>query len=140
MENPYQPPALVTPDVTGRKQHSRENLRKMAFCQKGVAACLVLYVVGTFVPLLLPAELFEFLLLAVITDVLVGSVFVFLLSTQVYGTGLGMLMGCLTLVPGFGLFILVLTNGKATAVLRRNGVKVGLWGANLSQCFDDRTG
>ena len=62
-----------------------------------------------------------------------GAVFVFLLSIKIYGTGLGIVLGILSLVPLVGLVVLLIVNGKATGVLKQNGIKVGLLGANLSQ-------
>jgi len=63
---------------------------------------------------------------------IVGAVCVFLLAIKVYGTGLGILLGILSLVPCVGLVILLIVNGKATGVLKQNGIKVGFLGANLS--------
>ena len=64
---------------------------------------------------------------------LIGLVLVFLLATKVYGTALGVLLGILTLVPCVGLIVLLIVNGKATSVLRQNGHRVGLLGADLSK-------
>lgn len=64
---------------------------------------------------------------------LAGTVFVFLLAIKVYSTGVGVLLGILTLVPCIGLIVLLIVNGKATGILKQNGIKVGLLGANLSQ-------
>jgi hypothetical protein len=58
---------------------------------------------------------------------------VFLLAIKVYSTGVGVLLGILTLVPCIGLIVLLIVNGKATGILKQNGIKVGLLGANLSQ-------
>ena len=35
--------------------------------------------------------------------------------------------------PYIGLIVLLVVNGKATGILKQNGIKVGLLGANLSQ-------
>jgi len=43
------------------------------------------------------------------------------------------LLGILTLIPCIGLIVLLVVNGKATGILKQNGIKVGLLGANLSQ-------
>jgi hypothetical protein len=80
-----------------------------------------------------PAELGFIIGLGVLVVGLVGTVFVFLLAIKVYNTGVGVLLGILTLVPCIGLFVLLVVNGKATGVLKQNGIKVGLLGANLSQ-------
>lgn len=47
--------------------------------------------------------------------------------------GLGIVLGILTLIPCIGLIVLLVINGKATGVLRENGIGVGLLGANLSK-------
>lgn len=58
---------------------------------------------------------------------------VFLLAVKLYGTALGIVLGILSLIPLIGLLVLLGVNGKATSVLRANGVKVGLLGARLSE-------
>ena len=67
---------------------------------------------------------------------LVAMVFAFALSLKVYSTTTGILLAMLTLVPCLGLFVLLVVNGRATAVLRQNGHKVGLLGAHLSEFKD----
>ena len=64
---------------------------------------------------------------------IVGTVFVFRLAIRVYSTGVGILLGVLTLIPCISLIVLLVVNGKATAILKQNGIKVGLLGANLSE-------
>jgi hypothetical protein len=68
-------------------------------------------------------------LLAMITS----AVFVFRLAMVVHNRGTGIVMGILTLVPLLGLIILLMVNGKATALLRRHGIRVGLMGADPRQ-------
>ena len=60
-------------------------------------------------------------------------VFVFLLAIKVYSPVVGILFAILTLVPCVGLLMLLLINGKATRILKQNGIRVGLMGANLSE-------
>ncbi|MDB4730325.1 hypothetical protein OAF38_00940 [bacterium] len=63
----------------------------------------------------------------------IGSLFyTVMLATQVYSTGVAILMGILTLLPCFGLLVLLIINGKATSILRANNIKVGLLGADMS--------
>lgn len=52
-----------------------------------------------------------------------------MLATRVYGTGAGIVLGVLTLIPCLGLVILLLVNRKATDVLKQHGIGVGLLGA-----------
>jgi hypothetical protein len=61
-----------------------------------------------------------------------ATVFVFLLAVKVYSTGTGVALGILTLLPCIGLIVLLIINSKATGILQRNGVRVGLLGANMS--------
>lgn len=98
--------------------------------QKGVLICIILYLAAIGSQFLLPEHWIAFLPPMVLADILIGTIFVFLLSTRVYGLGVGSVLGLLTLVPYLGLFVLVLINGKANAVLRGNGVRVGLFGAS----------
>ena len=51
---------------------------------------------------------------------------------KTYGSGLGILLGVLCLLPLVGLLVLLAVNGKATRVLKQNGIRVGLLGADLS--------
>ena len=62
----------------------------------------------------------------------VSAVFIFLLAMKVYGVGLGIVLGLLCFLPLINLLVLLMINGKATTVLKQNGIQVGLLGANTS--------
>jgi hypothetical protein len=62
-----------------------------------------------------------------------AAVFVFMLALSLYSTGAGIVLGILTLIPVVGLIVLLVINGKATNVLRRHGIRVGLMGADPGQ-------
>jgi hypothetical protein len=62
-----------------------------------------------------------------------AAVFIFMLAITLYNTAWGIMLGIWTLWPGFGLLALLIVNGKATKVLRRYGIKVGLLGADPSK-------
>jgi hypothetical protein len=64
---------------------------------------------------------------------IVSAVFVFQLAIAIYGTGIGVTLGILTLIPYLGLIPLLMVNGKATGILRAGGIHVGLMGANRDQ-------
>ena len=131
-ENPYQAPPLEPP-VVGVLSGTREDLRSVAVYQKGIMVCILIYllsILGQFSGAAIAGD--HPLALAVLGVGLTGLVFVFLLSTKVYGTGVGILLAILTLVPLLGLIVLLSINGKATAILKQNGHHVGLLGANLS--------
>ncbi len=141
MENPYQPPAYQSSFETQEGIAQVEKLRKVAFCQKGVLICLLVYLLLVLASYLLSEWVVEYpnsyppqwpTWLALI-DALAGAVLAFRLSLLVYGRITGIVMGLLTLIPCLGLFVLLYTNGVATVLLRRHGIRVGLLGANLSK-------
>lgn len=130
-DNPYQSPQAEVKAV-GVRSGLREDVRSVAVYQKGILVCILIYLVAVFLQLAVPPEVRIILALGVLCVGLVATVFVFLLATKVYSTGLGILLGLLTLVPCLGLLVLLIINAKATGILRQNGLKVGLLGANLS--------
>jgi hypothetical protein len=130
-ENPFEPPRDTSPAV-GVLSGQREDLRTIARFQKGILVCILIYLIAVIAQFALPPELRIFMAVGVMVFALAGAVFVFLLAIKVYGVGLGILLGVLSMAPCLGLIVLFLVNGKATNVLRQNGIKVGLMGANIS--------
>lgn len=128
--NPYEPP--ITPPGPGVPTTNRNDLRTIATYQKGVLVCILIYIIAIVAQIFVPAEARWFFGVGVLVLGLVGTVFVFLLATQAYGTGVGILLGILTLVPCIGLIVLLVVNGKATSILKQNGIRVGLLGANTA--------
>jgi len=131
-ENPYEPPAGDLP-MLGPRQTRRETLRKVALYQKGIVACILVYVTVLLSQAVIPERMTHLLIGVALCDIVVGTTFVFLLSARVYTSAVGVWMGLLTLVPCLGLGILAITDRRATVILRQNGVKVGLFGANLRE-------
>ena len=131
-ENPYQSPSVPS-HVVGVKSGNREDLRSVAKYQKGILVCILIQLIAVICQFGVPVELRPIIGLCVLVVGLVGTVFVFLLATKVYSTGAGVLLAILTCIPCIGLIVLLVVNGKATGILKQNGVKVGLLGANLSQ-------
>ena len=132
-QNPYESPS-TEPQVVGVKSGSREDLRSVAKYQKGILVCILIYLIAMICQFAVPADVLRTIIgLGILVIGLVGTVFVFLLAIKVYSTGVGVLLGVLTLVPCIGLIVLLVVNGKATGILKQNGIKVGLLGANLSQ-------
>lgn len=127
-ENPYAAPAFV-PEAIGILSGSSEDLRKVAKYQKGIIACIAIYLVGFFGQFVSPPELLVFAWLIIIAAGFAGAVFVFLLAIKVFGIGLGILFGALCFFPCLGIFVLLGVNSKATHILKENGIKVGLFGA-----------
>jgi hypothetical protein len=131
-ENPYQSP-LADCQVVGVKSGKHEDVRAIAVYQKGILICILIYLLGVIGQFGVPPEIRLIFGLVPMVAGLVGLVIVFLLSTKVYSTAVGILLAILTLVPLLGLLVLLMVNGKATTILRQNGHKVGLLGARLSE-------
>ena len=100
----------------------------VASYQRGIIVCILIYCILVAVQFGIPPEFRALLAFVLLPLGLAGTVFVFLLSTKVYGTGVGVLLGILTLIPCIGLIVLLTINGKATAILRQNDIRVGLMG------------
>lgn len=114
-----------------------EYLRQVARAQKGIIFCIL----GQFalIPLnialqsmqpdsaLVPALVLGLVYLAV---AITATVFMFMLALKVFSTGVGVVLGILTLIPCIGLIVLLVINQKATSILTNAGVRVGLLGAN----------
>jgi hypothetical protein len=130
-ENPYQAPQ-ATSTAVGVLSGTRDDLRSVAKCQKGILVCILIYLVAVFGQFALPPEIRPLVGFSVLIVGLVGAVFVFMLAIKVYGTGIGIVLGVLSLVPLIGLIVLLVVNGKATGILKQNGIKVGLLGADTS--------
>lgn len=130
--NPYQPPAPEV-RVFGVNSGRREDLRSVAIFQKAINVCILIYLIAVFSQFAIPWELRPILLVTVAAVILTGAVFVVLLALKVYPTAMGILLSILALVPLLGLLSLAIVNGKATQILRRNGIRVGLLGARMSQ-------
>jgi hypothetical protein len=117
------------------KQFRRSELRSIAMYQRGIMACILLYICTVVIAMALPGQMPLLRLAVVLVTGLISTVLVFLLSVQLFGAGLGVLFGFLTLIPCVGLITLLVINGQATGTLRRHGYHVGFLGADLSQ-FD----
>lgn len=130
-ENPYQSP-MAELDVGGQG-YTREDLRSLARYQKGLLVCIALYVIGLLIDLVMPPGIRGFVGLGVFAVVLAGTAIVFLLATKAYSPAVGILWGVLVLIPCVGLLVLLTINGKATRLLKQNGIRVGLMGAKLSE-------
>lgn len=130
-DNPYRSPdAPIVAEVVGVLSGKREDLRLVVKYQRGLLFCVLIHILAIFFGWLIPPELRGVAGLVLFGAGVIGLVFVFLLSTKVYGTVAGLFLGLLTLVPCIGLIVLIIVNQKATTVLRQNGLKVGLLGAD----------
>jgi hypothetical protein len=112
----------------------RNDLREIAVRQKGIMYCILGYIVVVALRFVIPPALQLFVLVPLgLAVVITAAVFVFMLALALYNTGIGILLGILTLVPIVGLIMLLIINSRASAVLQSYGIKVGLMGADLSQ-------
>jgi hypothetical protein len=118
--------------MSERQVLNRSDLRSIATYQKVIVLCILVYLIAVIARFVLPTGLGLILMFAVGGVGIVATVFVFLLATKIYTTGVGILLGVLTLIPIVGLIVLLIVNGKATAILKSNGIKVGLLGARMS--------
>ncbi len=128
--NPFEAPQSDSRAI-GVLSGTREDLRSVARYQKGVIVCILIYLLAMLCQFAIPPELRMFLGIGVMFVGLTGAVFAFLLAIKTHGTGQGILLGILCLVPCVGLLVLLIINSKATSVLKQNGIKVGLLGADL---------
>ena len=133
--NPFEAPQSDS-RVIGILSGTRDDLRSVARYQKGflvciLNVCILIYLIVTFDLYAFPPELRMLFAIGVLCVGLTGAVFAFLLAMKTHGTGQGILLGILCLVPCIGLLGLLRINSKATNVLKQNGIKVGLLGADL---------
>ena len=110
----------------------RETLREIALYQKALIAFIIVYLCLIGSQYLLREEDRIYLLISVVPILLSAALLVFLLLTKVANSGLGVALAVLTLVPCVGLIVLVVANIKATSALNENGIRVGFFGASLS--------
>jgi hypothetical protein len=109
---------------------TRDDLREVASRQKMILMCILVYLGVVVASFFLPQGLYLVIGMIALAVGITSTVFVFLLAAKLYEGGVGILLAVLTLIPCIGLLVLLIINGKATSVLKRNGVRVGLLGAN----------
>ncbi|MHB1037809.1 MAG: hypothetical protein ACYC35_26090 [Pirellulales bacterium] len=132
--NPYQSPKadLAAPKANAKDpSYTRDDLRRIAACQKGIIVSIVIYVLVMPTQFLYP----EFQMLPALGGFavgLVGAAFGCLLAIKTCGTGVGIAFGLLSLIPCLGMVILYHLSKDAAVILKENGIKVGLLGARLS--------
>jgi hypothetical protein len=137
-DNPYEAPQAEIVAV-GVKSGKSEDVRAVAVAQKGILICILINFLAIGAQFAVKSQGGDVAALqplfgaAMLIAGLVGLIFVFRLATKVYSTGVGILLGLLSVIPLFGLIVLLSVNGKATRILRENGHKVGFLGANLGE-------
>ncbi|MCE9546636.1 MAG: hypothetical protein K8T25_14235 [Planctomycetia bacterium] len=148
-QNPYQSPADFRPGkrvppfggpvqlrkAIGIRSGEWSDLRKVARCQRGLIGCILLQLISLPLAWTLPEETATVFALTYFFVGMLSTVFVFLLAIRVYGVFSGIVAGILVFLPCLGLLEMLALNGKATAILRSNGIRVGLMGAKMAD-FD----
>ena len=134
-QNPYAPPQVgsVPPQFVGITSGDFLDLKGVAVNQRRIQVCILFYLGAIVSRFVLPPQAVLLSVAAVLIIGIVATVFVIMLATKVYPSPAGILIGLLVLVPCVGGIVLLIVNGKATSVLRSNGFKVGLMGANISK-------
>jgi len=129
--------AIFDPELKKNRLGRRgEDLRQIASYQRGVIFCILIQVLAYVAFATFGKTSPAFVLiprLAVLCAVIAGVCFAVLLAMRVYSTGAGIAMGLLAIVPCLGLVMLLIINQAATRILTDNGIKVGLFGASMSQ-------
>ncbi len=125
-----------SPQAGGSTTGRRRDIQSIATFQKGILFSILLRLMITVVAIVInlaqiemPFAILIILNLISIATVVISAVFVILLGMKVYNTALGILFGILACIPCIGLIFLLIVNGKATSILRENGISVGLMGA-----------
>ena len=111
----------------------REYLREVARRQRMIMLCILAYIILVVCQFVVPGPVRLILALLAFGVSVTAAVFVFLLAIKLYGTGAGIVLGILTLIPLIGLIVLLIVNGKATKILREHNISVGLLGADPSR-------
>jgi hypothetical protein len=126
-----QPPPVNALDY----RTSSQGVREIAARQRAICLCIlgviVLYIALVAGQKSLPPIAILALSAAILAIDITAVVFVFLMTTKLYGTGIGILLGILTFLPCAGIITLLAVNAKATAILKQAGLKVGLLGATV---------
>ena len=116
------PPSRAGPDI-----------RKIAGMQRAVIYCILAEILIVIFRVAMNGNLTARVLIGLVYFAvgILAAVCIFGLAISLYNTALGIVLGVLTLIPGIGLVVLLIVNGKATTILRQHGLKVGLMGAKL---------
>ncbi|QDV33940.1 hypothetical protein [Tautonia plasticadhaerens] len=135
IENPYAAPAsAVRPsEAVGVKSGSRADVRSVAVYQKGILVCILVNLAAIAGMFVVPPPVALILFAVMLVSMLAAFVFVVLLAMKVYNAAMGIILGIGSLLPFISLIVLLMVNGKANRILRENGHRVGLLGADLSK-------
>lgn len=151
-DNPFAAPTSdsAAREAIGVRSKKAADVLKVAKYQKGIMLSILIYLAGIGVVVGLvavgtqaiqagkvSAELVNVVIrgvqLGILVAVIFGAVCVLLMSMKVYHPVVGVFMAVLAIIPILGLLVLVSMNGRANKILKDNGLRVGLLGANLAE-------
>ena len=124
--------------MSEERTYSPEDVQRIAIYQKGIIVALAANLGLQFFVIIIgipgaQSEVAAFAVLGLvgvlIATVLLALVFTFLLARSLHGTGIGVMLALTQFVPCVSLIVLLVLNAKATSVLRKSGLIVGLFGA-----------
>lgn len=140
-DNPFSPSRIADP-VVGVKSGRLEDLKAVAVAQKALLGCIVLlfsYICAAILLFRRPEaanySLAFVLNAAAVLVYIVAVISVFFIAVRVYTLGgAGYLVVVIaSIVPLFGIMLMLVVWNKATRTLKENGHHVGLLGADLSK-------
>ena len=124
------PPPVMPYQTPGRGEVTPADVREVASRQRAIMLCILVYLIAVVCQFALPVTMRWVLGLGIFALGIVAAVFIFMLAIKLYSSGLGIVLGILTLIPVVGLIVLLIVNAKATRLLKAHGIRVGLLGAN----------
>ena len=143
-ENPYQSPALVESDSSANdflidgERRTLVGVKRIARYQRYVLLFATMQIVCLFLVVTAGRDLSWLPAMGIYLAAVLGMVFGILLAIEFFHPVAGVAFGFLALIPCLGLFVLLAISMKATNILRRNGIRVGLFGAAARE-FEPRT-
>ncbi|MBN1942880.1 MAG: hypothetical protein JW849_06255 [Phycisphaerae bacterium] len=109
-----------------------EDLRQIAKWQKTVLVCVLIYLIGLIFNLADPMGLSTLIRGIIMFAVgLIAVVFVFMLAIKIYHPAVSIVLCIVLLIPLVGIIPLLIINGRATSIMKQNGISVGLLGADM---------
>lgn len=129
-ENPYEAPTMDA--VATQNTANREHLIRVARAQRLVMLAILAYlglIPLNLVSLRVPA-IGLIVIPAAVCVLVFGAITVYRLAALFRGNAVAVVYVLGLLVPLLGLLLLLSVSQKATALLKANGIKVGLLGAN----------
>jgi hypothetical protein len=130
--NPYAAPE-VDVEIKGIGSGCLKDLYKVASAQKAILVALLIYFGSLIAIQFVRPPLYYVLVVAGLIAAFAMFIFMVILAVQVYNVIGGILLGLLMLIPLLNLLVVLMVNGKATEIIRSNGFKVGIMGADLDE-------